>query len=611
MTDVADGSRATRTGWARLAIGLVQGVVLLVVFDRIKPAQGQDIDAWLAALRSAAVFAPVVLLGGLGAMRARTLAIWTAAGAAIAAATAGYAADTGLGGRAGGEFWPPFIGGTAVVLFVLHHLVAPADQERRWRADYRRYFDLAWTDAVRLALSAGFVGALWALLILGASLFALIGLKQVRELIMEPWFAYPVTALAFAAAVHLTDIRASLVRGVRTVALTLLSWLLPLMTLIVAGFLAALPFTGLAPLWDTRSAAGVLLAAAAALIILINTAYQDGPREDAPPPLKWAGRVGCVAISPLIAIAFYAVALRIGQYGLTPERISAAACVLVGAAFAVGYLIAAVSRGPWLKRLEASNFLTAHLAVALLLALMSPLADPRRLSVNDQIRRLDQGLISPAEFDYAFLKFRAGRWGEVALKGLAARRTGPHAVEIAERAGRTMATSNPYAPAPPLASERAALAAAIGPGELPSSFVEQDWKAERDPLSDCAAPKGDKGPTSRCAAVVADVDGDGADEVLWLQGRTLSLYKLVDDRWTSLASEVGALCEGDLIAAAQGRVQVSPPDKPWMELDIGGRRFPLKPKGACRDEKPVAKSAGDPAVHVEIFKSDAPPKAAP
>src|SRR5205085_12120254 len=133
----------------------------------------------------------------------------------------------------------------------------------------------AWKNAVQLALSIAFVGVLWAGLLLGAALFSLIGVKGFEQLLEKRWFLLPVTATAFAAAVQLTDVRLALIRGVRTVGLMLLSWLLPLMTLIAAAFLVALPFTGLAPLFATRRAAVTLLAASAGLILLINAAYHE------------------------------------------------------------------------------------------------------------------------------------------------------------------------------------------------------------------------------------------------------------------------------------------------------------------------------------------------
>src|SRR5690606_34747472 len=112
----------------------------------------------------------------------------------------------------------------------------------------------------------------------------------------------------------------------------LLSWLLLLMTVLAAGFLAALPFTGLQGLWETGSATALVLSAAAALIILINTAYQDGRADNRPPAiLRAAVRVASVLLTPLVAIAFWGLALRIGQHGLTPDRIIATACALIGA----------------------------------------------------------------------------------------------------------------------------------------------------------------------------------------------------------------------------------------------------------------------------------------
>jgi hypothetical protein len=97
---------------------------------------------------------------------------------------------------------------------------------------------------VQLALSIGFAGAFWLLLFLGAALFKVIGLTFLGDLIQKTWFAFPLTGLAFATAVQLTDVRDGLIRGVRAVALMLLSWLLLVMTVLAAGFLAALPFTG-------------------------------------------------------------------------------------------------------------------------------------------------------------------------------------------------------------------------------------------------------------------------------------------------------------------------------------------------------------------------------
>src|SRR5690606_40389906 len=69
----------------------------------------------------------------------------------------------------------------------------------------------------------------------------------------------------------------------------------------------------------------------------------------------------------------------------TPLFRSAAAALLV-AIYAGGYAFAAVRPGPWMRPLEPTNVIAAVATLAVILALFSPLADPARLSVNDQMR---------------------------------------------------------------------------------------------------------------------------------------------------------------------------------------------------------------------------------
>jgi hypothetical protein len=208
------------------------------------------------------------------------------------------------------------------------------------------------------------------------------------------------------------------VRGARTLGLTLLSWLLPMMALIVIAFLMALLFTGFEPLWNTRNATVILLVAAAALVLLINTAYQDGYSEHPVRILRYAGALAIITLLPLVGIATYALSLRIGQYGWTPERIIALACAVVAACYALGYAVAVLASHPWLKWLEVTNVFTAFVILGVLLALFSPIADPARISVADQVARLEAGKISLEQFDFAFLRFQSGRFGLDALERL-------------------------------------------------------------------------------------------------------------------------------------------------------------------------------------------------
>ena len=481
---------------------------------------------------------------------------------------------------------------SAAALFISHHLVAPADFERRRIASFPAYFDTTWKAGVQLAMSIGFTGAFWVLLLLGAALFKVIGLDFLENLLREEWFAIPVTFLVFAVAVHLTDVRDGLIRGVRTVALMLLSWLLLVMTVLAAGFLAALPFTGLQALWETGNATSLVLAAAAALIILINTAYQDGRPDNLPPVvLRFAVRVAAVLLTPLVVLAVLGLSLRIGQYGLTPDRIIAAACALVGVAYAAGYGWAAVSpfwrKGDWMRPLERTNIWTALLTVAVILLLFSPALDPARLSVMDQVARLERGAVTPDRFDYRFLRFESGKAGQAALERLA-RSAHP---AIATRARTAQSESNRYEMASDLTGNPPSAAdIRIRPNPdgavLPASFTQQYGRL-REVLDSCVEG-------SICEARMLDLDRDGSPEVVVAAKRSISIFRLEEDgRWFEWAEYFPPTCAGQAtdVAAAfgAGRFSLAPPLFPDLVVDgVRLRHVEGEPECPTAPETPSA-----------------------
>jgi hypothetical protein len=471
----------------------------------------------------------------------------------------------------------------AAALFILHHLILPADAERRWQASYDRYFDDGWKDAVRLALAGVFVGALWALLYLGAALFKVIGLDFLQRLIREEWFAFPTTSVFVAIAIHVTDVRAGLVRGARTLVLTLLAWLLPILTVIAGGFIVALPFTGLKVLWATHAASGTMLGACAALIVLINANYQDGGREGFPPRvLRWVGRAAGLLLGPLAALAAYGVLLRVGQHGLTPSRIYALACVVVAACYAVGYAWAAVAKGGWMKPLELTNWITAQVAVAVVLVLFSPLGDPARFSTDSQVGRLVAGKVRPDAFDYGFLHFRSGRWGRAALKRLAEPKASPPGV--AAVAAAELRNENRYLVSLPLPASVADRTRALHPigGPLPADFLTQPWPASDDPAQMCKfLPKG-------CAVITVDLGVGPGTQVVVFSSYQQRVFGLRGGHWTWIGQLEGAGCAGDVDEVTRGHYRVGPPVA-HPDLEIAGRPATFVPRAKC---PPVAGKSG-------------------
>ena len=525
IADEAQPAASGRTGLIRLGVGLAQGLALYGLQQADQHKVWPATTPWLnAALALAAGFVPLIVLAGFGTLRRLTLIVWTLGAALVVAMLAGWdvSRDSVTSGGAPkliADF--PVMLFSAAFLFIAHHLIAPADQVRRPIAPYPAYFDTAWKHGVQLILSIAFTGVFWILLFLGAELFRLIGLTFLHALITKGWFAMPASGVVFAGAVHLTDVRAGVTRGIRTVALVLLSWLLPVMTLIAVGFLAALPFTGLEPLWKIGRSTAILLSASAALIVLLNAAYQDGSEEArANPVLRWTGRATALALLPLIAIAAYGLHLRIGQHGLTPERIIAAACLVVGAIYAVGYAVAAVLPGPWMKRLEPTNVADAFVILAVILWLFSPVGDPGRWSTDDQIARLKDGRTAADRFDYGFLRFGAGDYGRAALKRLAASHGGKDSAAIAAGAAKAAAASSRWE-LTTLTTRAPDLGARIrlhpAGARLPDGFAAQAWPAGAGP---CAlTPDG-----QTCDAWLIDVDRDGRPEVVVEETFALSIY---------------------------------------------------------------------------------------
>ena len=569
MEAISQGQKLFLT---RLGIGLAQGLALYLLY-RVSEAK-----AWPATqgvvfipLLLVSLAAPVGLNLSLGAMPWRKALVWVGIASTIVALLGFFDAWMGASQQLTEGAIPSaqliFFG--AGGLFIAHALVTGGVADHRFRASYHTHFDVAWKLAVQLALSVLFVAAFWLLLWLGAGLFGLIRLNFLSDLLAREWFSIPVVAMAAAGALHLTDIRPVLVQGARTLALTLLSWLLPLITLIVAGFVASLPFTGLQALWNIGRATALLLVAAGALIVLINAAHQDGAEERMPPRiLRLAGSVAAVLTVPLAVIAAYALTLRVGQHGWTVDRVTVAAIIIVALAYAGGYARAAFVRGPWLAQIESWNFKVSLLALALMTLMFTPLASPLRISVANQMARLNSGKITPQKFDYAYLRWEGGRYGQAALAELS---RSPHAYTRLAASDALKQTSRyqPLAPAPEFLARR--ITAHPRGARLPESFLNTAWNKSPAGRAGCMTAM-----NSRCDAIQLDLDGDGRPEILLFAtgDSTVSVFRMTGVGW-SLAATFEAPCPGMLDALRSQKFEVTPPTSRWNDVVIEGRRLRL------------------------------------
>jgi hypothetical protein len=232
MDENPGGTLPTRVvATSRLILGLAQGALLFGFYHAAHTYAWPATDGLLfAPLLLIVLFIPLIVSLGLGNMRTPALSAWAGVATLVLAGAAYFVILKSIPDWqqtntdryvAVPQILPPFdvFFFVSVWLFIAHVLVASGDADRRIVAHYRTQFDAAWKLAVQLALGALFVGVLWGVLYLGSSLFELINLFFLKRLMEHRWFAIPATTLAVSVAIHLTDVRASVVHGIRTILL--------------------------------------------------------------------------------------------------------------------------------------------------------------------------------------------------------------------------------------------------------------------------------------------------------------------------------------------------------------------------------------------------------
>lgn len=575
----------------RLTLGLMQGFALYFLYHAAKSQLWPATEPLLfAPLLLMCSFIPVLLMSGLGHLPHKTLWRWILVATLIAAGLGFYDIWRNMGAPAWGFgldnskapypslfLWLFGAGG----FYIAHALILASAADQQVIASYPSYFDSSWKLLIQMQFSCFFVGAFWLVLWLGAELFKLIQLNFLQDLLKESWFSIPVTVFAFACAMHLTDVRPAIVRGIRNLLLVLLSWILPITLLIVGGFLLSLPFTGLTHLWATKHATALLLSVAATLVILINTAFQNGMVEaDVARILRISARLASWLLLPLVAIALYALGLRVGDYGWTTDRIIAACCLLVASSYALGYAWAAAHRTRWLTGVAPVNIGTAFLIVALLLALFSPLLDPARISVRHQVARLENGRQTAEKFDFDYLKFQGKRYGLAALEQLKTSYAGKEAELVRKKATRSLEKKNPWEKSEPVSSSkdlRANLKAWPQGQQIPDSFVAQDWGKLPNAweIPTCLKQK-----HANCDVYLIDFDGDNTAELLVIgqdhaYGQATLFAQETDDHWSAAATLPNGLAACPLFREKLqlGEYRLLAPR--LKELEIAGTRIRL------------------------------------
>src|SRR5690606_41751209 len=152
--------------------------------------------------------------------------------------------------------------------------------------------------------------SVWGVLMLSADLIKLIRIDFFHDLFTERWFYYPVLALAHGFGIIIFRNQSKVIDTITRIQQALMKFLLVILVLVSLLFLAALPFTGLAPLWETGQGSMLILWLQALMLFFLNAVYQDDADARPYPLLVHRFIYIGVALLPVYSvIAFYGLGL--------------------------------------------------------------------------------------------------------------------------------------------------------------------------------------------------------------------------------------------------------------------------------------------------------------
>ena len=411
------------------------------------------------------------------------------------------------------------------------------------------------------------------LLWLWGALFELIGITFFKRLFFFDWFIWPLRGAVFGVATFILLERPALMDGIQRAGIAIASALLPVIVVIHLLFLAGLLFVGLGPLWATRHATQLVLTLLIVFTIMVNGAHEDGANLGRLPRFVAILTRVAIWLSPIyVAIAEYSLALRVMQYGWSPDRV-VSACIIAFVGFVVLTYVAAALRGPWatLPRLALPNLSALLALVVLSLAVNSPILSPLRIAAASQEQRILSGQTAPNRIDWATLAFDLGRYGRDALSRLASA-PGINDGDIRKQAAATLAVNIAYRYTlpDPRDTRSSAVEFVVIPGNTPApadlvDVFRQDFKW-RWP-STCETV---------CKMAAIDLNQDGEAEMIVLAGG-LPVYHRENGRWRQIGHLDGyiASVDADIIAKLGGETtRILPPE--WSDLDVDGRRLRLR-----------------------------------
>jgi len=285
--------------------------------------------------------------------------------------------------------------------------------------DYKALHHHAWGNLLIGIMSVLFMGLSLALAHLLGTLFSLVGIDFIKDLLREEFTVWLLCGTALGAAVGVLREHDKIISSTQGVVQSIFSLLVLPLALGLGGFIVALPFTGLETLWNsTRNTSATLFSCAAIALVVINAVVRDNSTNQSKSRIALlSARVLSITIAPMALVAVVAIKLRVEQYGWTPDRLWATVVCTILVLYGLAYILAGLTKTfPRVIRNVNLNLALVICAVALLLA--TPLLDFGKISAADQVSRFSEGKINGEELDLTAMAFDFGPAGRAALESL-------------------------------------------------------------------------------------------------------------------------------------------------------------------------------------------------
>ncbi|UXI69847.1 DUF4153 domain-containing protein [Tahibacter amnicola] len=483
-----------------------------------------------------------------------------------------------------GNVLGPFGFSIAVALFIALPYLQARLKAGRWCAPYAELFESAWQNGLTVILTGLFVGICWGVLFLWAQLFELIKIHFFEDLFREKPFVYLATGSMVGLGILISRTQAKAVHVARQILFAVFKGLLPLVAAIAVLFIVTLPLTGLEVLWATRSATAILLTLVVVVILFTNAVYQDGGTgRPYPKVVRRVVEAGLATLPVYAMLAIYALTLRIGQYGFSQDRVWGLISAIVLTGYSAGYAYSVFrQRESWLSPLRQTNIVLSLVVIGLVLLTNSPVLDPHRIAVADQVARFVDGRTEAGALDLPHLRFASGRRGYMALEQLLANEKVTADTELKLNVDKSLKSTSRHDYGHGYASEQERKAAVktaaearaflhVAPGtEVPGDWLDQVVAGSQMP--ECLHPASD------CVVLQRDLDGDATAEILMCDlsgnyGEHCELWTRAQARWVPSGS-FNWYGSGNSLdrRKALRKGELKPERRRWPDLNLSGER---------------------------------------